>query len=74
MIARAASDTGVNVFRRFELLRRWREVKQIAFDRFLSEDEFHVNDWSYACVATALAEAMAEAATRTARPARVSAR
>jgi lysophospholipase L1-like esterase len=74
MIARAASDTGVNVFRRFELMRRWREVKQIAFDKFLSEDEFHMNDWSYACVATALAEAMAEAATRTARPTQVSVR
>ncbi|MGH6771787.1 MAG: SGNH/GDSL hydrolase family protein [Xanthobacteraceae bacterium] len=74
MIAQAAGNTGVNVFRRFELMRRWREVKQIAFDTFLSEDEFHMNDWSYACVASALAEALAEGATRTAKPVQVSAR
>jgi lysophospholipase L1-like esterase len=64
LIAQAARDTRVNLFRRFELMRRWREVERLAFEKFLSEDAFHMNDWSYACVARALADAMAEAATR----------
>ena len=34
------------------------------FETFLSPDELHMNDWSYACVARALGAAIAEAATR----------
>ena len=68
LIAQTARGSGVNLFRRFELMRRWREVDQLSFDKFLSEDEFHMNDWSYACVARAMAEAIAEAATRPQRP------
>ncbi len=64
LIAQAARGAGVNLFRRFELMRRWREVERMAFDKFLAEDEFHMNDWSYGCVARALGTAMADAATR----------
>ena len=58
-------------------MRRWREVEQLAFDKFISPDELHMNDWSYACVARALGTAIADAATRPAaaeRPARSRAR
>lgn len=48
-------------------MRRWREVEQLAFDKFISADELHMNDWSYACVARALGTAIADAATRPAR-------
>jgi lysophospholipase L1-like esterase len=64
MIADVARDVRVNVFRRYEMMRRWREVERLSFDKFISEDELHMNDWSYACIARALAIAMAEAATR----------
>jgi acyl-CoA thioesterase I len=64
MIAETARSTNVNLFRRYELMRRWREVEQLAFDKFISPDELHMNDWSYACVARALGTAIADATTR----------
>jgi acyl-CoA thioesterase-1 len=64
MIAQTARDTGSHLFRRYELMRRWREVEQLAFDKFLSPDELHMNDWSYACTARALGTAIAEAVAR----------
>ena len=68
LIAQTAQGANVNLFRRFELMRHWREEKQLSFDKFLSEDEFHMNDWSYACVARAMSTAIADAATRLPRP------
>jgi acyl-CoA thioesterase-1 len=70
MIAATARDTNVNLFRRYELMRRWREVEQLAFDSFISPDELHMNDWSYACIARALGTAIADAATPPATPER----
>ncbi len=64
MIAETARGTNVNLFRRYELMRRWREIDQLAFDKFISPDELHMNDWSYACVARALGTAIADAVTR----------
>ena len=64
MIAETAHASNVNLFRRYELMRRWREVDDLAFDKFISPDELHMNDWSYACVARALGTAIADAATR----------
>ena len=64
MIAETARGANVNLFRRYELMRRWREVEQLAFDKFISPDELHMNDWSYACVARALGTGIADAATR----------
>lgn len=64
MIAQTARGTNVNLFRRYELMRRWREEDQLGFDKFISPDELHMNDWSYACVARALGTAIADAATR----------
>ena len=67
LIAQTAQGANVNLFRRFELMRHWRVEKELSFDKFLSEDEFHMNDWSYACVARAMTIAIAEAATRPGR-------
>jgi acyl-CoA thioesterase I len=64
MIAETAHASNVNLFRRYELMRRWREVDALAFDKFISPDELHMNDWSYACVARALGTAIADAAIR----------
>ena len=59
-----AKQGNVGVFHRFAVMRHWREVTKIPFNVFLSEDELHMNDWSYGCVAKILAGAVAEAATR----------
>jgi acyl-CoA thioesterase I len=64
LIAILAKQGNVDLFRRFAVMRHWREVEGLAFNVFLSADELHMNDWSYACVAKVLAEAIAEAATR----------
>jgi acyl-CoA thioesterase I len=63
-IAFAAKEESVDLFRRFALMRNWHEVQHIPFDAFVSSDELHMNDWSYACVAKLLAAAIADAATR----------
>jgi lysophospholipase L1-like esterase len=63
-IALAAKEQSVDLFRRFALMRNWHEVQHIPFETFVSPDELHMNDWSYACVAKLLAAAIAEAATR----------
>jgi acyl-CoA thioesterase-1 len=63
-IALTAKQESVDLFRRFELMRNWHEVQHIPFDAFVSADELHMNDWSYACVAKLLAAAITEAATR----------
>ncbi|MGE0280527.1 MAG: SGNH/GDSL hydrolase family protein [Rhizobiaceae bacterium] len=62
----------VGVFRRYELMRRWRVIDGMSFADFVSPDGLHMNDWSYACVARALAVAVAEAATK--RPSSATAR
>ena len=54
----------VGVFHRFAVMRYWHEVAGIPFETFLSPDQLHMNDWSYACIAKLLATAIAEAATR----------
>jgi acyl-CoA thioesterase I len=54
----------VNLFRRFALMRHWHQNEGMPFDHFLSRDSLHLNDFSYACIARALAGAIAEAATR----------
>jgi lysophospholipase L1-like esterase len=59
-----AKQANVGVFHRFAVMRHWRETANIPFSVFLSEDELHMNDWSYACVAKLLSSAIAEAATR----------
>jgi hypothetical protein len=64
LIALIAKQENVDLFRRFAVMQHWREVQNVSFDKFLSSDELHMNDWSYACVAKLLGAAIAEAATR----------
>ena len=63
-IAVATKEENVDLFERFALMRHWHEVQHIPFDVFVSPDNLHMNDWSYACVAKLLAAAIGEAATR----------
>jgi acyl-CoA thioesterase I len=64
LIATAAKSEHVCLFHRFALMRHWREIEHMPFETFVSSDGLHMNDWSYACLAKALAIAIAEAATR----------
>jgi acyl-CoA thioesterase I len=45
-------------------LRYWHLTKGLPFKAFLSDDELHMNDWSYGCIAKLLARAIVDAATR----------
>jgi lysophospholipase L1-like esterase len=64
LIAATAKEQDVDLFPRFQLMRRWREHDHIAFDTFVSRDGLHMNDWSYACMAKGLGQAIAEAVNR----------
>jgi acyl-CoA thioesterase I len=60
----AAKELNVNVFRRFAVMRHWRETRDIPFETFITADGLHLNDWGYECWAKLLSGAIAEAATR----------
>jgi acyl-CoA thioesterase-1 len=64
LIALAAKQANVDLYPRFEVMRRWRDDDHLDFATFVSPDGLHMNDWSYACLATSLAQAIAEAARR----------
>jgi len=73
LIAATAKQEDVDLFRRFDVMKRWSEVGHLAFETFVAPDGLHMNDWSYACMAKGLGLAIAEAAQRpvmsaTARP------
>jgi acyl-CoA thioesterase I len=59
-----AKQYNVNLFQRFAVMRHWRERQGLSFETFVSPDQLHMNDWSYACIAKVLSIAIAEAATR----------
>jgi len=57
LIDDAALQVGAALFRRFDLMRSWHD-KHLGFEQFLSPDQLHMNDWSYRCLADALAYAI----------------
>jgi lysophospholipase L1-like esterase len=63
-LASTAKTEDVDLFRRFDVMRHWREVDRLPFEAFVSADGLHMNDWSYACLAKGLGIAIAEAAER----------
>jgi lysophospholipase L1-like esterase len=69
LINRAAIEaaTPVNIFKRFDLMRRWHEHERISFDRMVDcgdPDRLHHSDWSVRRVAEALADVIVMAAAR----------
>ncbi len=62
MITATAHDAEVGLFDRFSVMRHWVEAEHIPFEQFLSPDLLHMNDWSYACVAKLLANAIVDGA------------
>lgn len=74
IMAGIAKRANVPTFQRFEVMRHWRETAGMSFNAFLSPDELHMNDWSYACVAKLLAGSIGEAAARASLTAQAGAR
>jgi hypothetical protein len=64
LLAHAAKEYNVDIFHRYDLMRRWVEDEGIPFTTFISPDRLHMNDWSYACIAKLLAVAIAGAVER----------
>jgi lysophospholipase L1-like esterase len=64
LIASTAKHEDVDLFPRFDVMKRWHEVDHMAFKTFVSPDGLHMNDWSYGCFAKGLGMAIAEAAQR----------
>lgn len=62
LLAKIGEETGVPVFRRFALMQFWHEARDIAFSDILAPDLFHMNDWSYGCLAHNLAAALVDRA------------
>ena len=60
VITAIARDAEVGLFNRFMVMRNWVEGEKMSFDKFLSPDGLHLNDWSYACIAKLLATAILE--------------
>jgi hypothetical protein len=64
LIAAAAKEASVNLFRRWELMRHWYEYNRIVPDQMIDTtdpDKLHQNDWSTLRVSLALCEAIATA-------------
>jgi acyl-CoA thioesterase I len=64
LISLTAKEEDVDLFRRFAVMKRWYKDDHMDFKFFVSRDGLHMNDWSYACLATGLGRAIAEAAQR----------
>ncbi|HJU17029.1 MAG TPA: SGNH/GDSL hydrolase family protein [Stellaceae bacterium] len=59
LIAAAARDLRVGLFRRFAVMARWAETGQLAPAPIVAPDGLHMTDASYGCLAADLAEAIA---------------
>jgi hypothetical protein len=67
LIADGARRAGVNVFRRFALMRHWHKDCSIPIDQMIDPidpSHLHQSDWCTACVATALDISIADAVAR----------
>ena len=60
-IARVAEDAGVNVFRRFDLMRHWVVQDGLSIGDLVREGDelkLHMSDWATDCVTRALFESI----------------
>jgi acyl-CoA thioesterase-1 len=64
LIATTAKAENVDLFQRFEVMKRWTETDHLAFGVFTAPDGLHMNDWGYACMAKGLSLAISDAAKR----------
>jgi lysophospholipase L1-like esterase len=64
LIAVTAKSENVDLFRRFDVMKRWHDADHMRFESFVSSDGLHMNDWSYACMAKGLTIAITDAVER----------
>jgi len=64
LIATTAKTENVDLFPRFQVMKRWSDADHLAFDVFTAPDGLHMNDWGYECMAKGLGVAIADAAKR----------
>jgi hypothetical protein len=67
LIAEAAKKAGINVFRRFALMRHWNKDRNIPIDQMINRDDekhLHQSDWCTNCVVQALDQLIADATAR----------
>jgi acyl-CoA thioesterase I len=64
LISLTAKQESVDLFHRFAVMQRWYKNDHMDFKAFVSPDGLHMNDWSYACLAKGLSDAIADAAHR----------
>jgi lysophospholipase L1-like esterase len=68
LISDAAARAKVNVFRRFDLMRRWHVFERISFDRMIDptdSDRLHQSDWSARRIGQALCDVIVDAVRST---------
>lgn len=71
MMRRVAQDAGAALFHRYRLMLAWDERLGSDYPRMLLEDRLHLNDFSYRCMAGAMAEALEKAMGRTEKGSRL---
>lgn len=64
LISGLAKEANVDLIQRFAVMRWWHDHEHMDFPQFVSSDNLHMNDWSYACLATLIGGSISEAATR----------
>jgi acyl-CoA thioesterase-1 len=67
-IGEVSNDLKVAVFRRFAVMRHWVMSGQYKMGDIISQDQLHMNDASYSCIARLLADSLASAALATPLP------
>ena len=67
-ISEVSNDLKVAVFRRFAVMRHWVTSGQYRMEDIISQDQLHMNDASYHCIARLLADSLASAALTTPPP------
>jgi acyl-CoA thioesterase I len=67
-IGEVSNDLKVAVFRRFAVMRHWVTSGQYKMEDIISQDQLHMNDASYHCIARLLADSLASAALATPLP------
>jgi acyl-CoA thioesterase-1 len=67
-INEVSNDLKVAVFRRFAVMRYWVTSGQYRMEDIISQDQLHMNDASYHCIASLLADSLASAALATPQP------
>jgi len=67
-IGEVSNDLKVAVFRRFAVMRYWVTSGQYRMEDMITQDQLHMNDASYHCIARLLADSLASAALATPLP------